>query len=360
MTPPATLVIGSHGLLGGAVTAAARRRDGVAPLVQQVRWGDDSLVHRDLALGLDRLIAQADGGPWRVVWCAGAGVTTTSADELAREIAVLRRFLHAVADRAASAAVGRGTFFFASSAGGVYAGSDDPPFTEDTLPRPISPYGEAKLTAERVVAELCPPAGVSALIGRISNLYGPGQDVLKPQGLITHLCRARVTGQPTSIYVSLDTLRDYVFAPDCADLILAALDRLDRHRDETSPTDSGVLVTKILASQKSVSIGALLMEVRRIFRRPPRVLVAASPRANAQARDLRLRSVVWSELDARTLTPLPAGIRATAADIERSYMAGDRLRLGRTAARAADRSPDPSRSARPPQAEVSRRAGTPE
>lgn len=333
MTSPATLVIGSHGLLGGAVVAAVARKGGAPPLAQAVRWGDDAHVQRDLVLGLDRVVKDAEGGPWRVIWCAGVGVTTTSADELAREVAVLRRFLHAVGERSASAPVGRGTIFFASSAGGVYAGSDDPPFTESTTPRPISPYGEAKLAAESAVSELCPPAGVSALIGRIANLYGPGQDMQKPQGLITQLCRARVTGQPTSIYVSLDTLRDYIFAPDCADMILDGLDRLDRHRREVSQPDRGVLVTKILASQRSVSIGALLMETRRIFRRPPRVLVAASPRARTQARDLRLRSVIWPEIDRRVFMPLPAGIRATATAIERSQMAGVRLGSGRPSGR---------------------------
>jgi len=328
MTSPATLVIGSRGLLGRAIMAAVERR-GSAPLTQLVRWDNDVQAQQDLASGLDRVVREAGGGPWRVIWCAGVGVTTTPPDELEREVATLRRFLHAVADRAASDAVGRGTFFFASSAGGVYAGSDNPPFTENTPPRPISPYGAAKLTAEQVVAELCPPAGVSALIGRISNIYGPGQDVLKPQGLITQLCRARVTGQPTSIYVSLDTLRDYIFVSDCADMILDGLDRLDQHHRESPGPDRAVAVTKILASQRSVSIGALLMETKRIFRRPPRVLVAASPHAQVQARDLRLQSVIWPELDRRALTPLPAGIRATAADIERNQVAGVRLRSGR-------------------------------
>ena len=33
---------------------------------------------------------------------------------------------------------GRGTFFLSSSAGGVYAGSTHPPFSESTVPRPLS------------------------------------------------------------------------------------------------------------------------------------------------------------------------------------------------------------------------------
>ena len=325
MSSPVTLVIGSHGLLGSALAAAVERRGRGQMFVQTVRWNDERHVHQDLVAGLDRLVRAADGGPWRVAWCAGVGVTSTSRSDLGNEVDALRRFLEAIAERHASSSTGRGAVFLASSAGGVYAGSAEPPFTESTTPRPISPYGEAKLEAERAVHELCPPAGVSALIGRISNLYGPGQDLRKPQGLITHLCRARITGQPTSVYVSLDTLRDYVFVRDCAEMILDGLDRLDRHRLERSDPDVGPVVTKILASQRSVSIGSLLMETRRIFRRPPRVLIAASPFASTQTRDLRLRSVVWPELDRRVLTPLPVGIRATAADIEMRLLAGARV-----------------------------------
>jgi UDP-glucose 4-epimerase len=322
MTVPATLVIGSRGLLGGSVAAAVERRGPGRLIVQSVRWNDPERVHEDLAAGLDRLLTAADGESWRVAWCAGVGVTSTSRPDLEGEVEVLRRFLSTVAERGASPTTGRGAVFLASSAGGVYAGSADPPFTEHTLPCPLSPYGEAKLLAERAVSEMCPPAGVSALIGRVANLYGPGQDVRKPQGLITHLCRGHVTGQPISVYVSLDTLRDYLFVRDCAEMVLDGFDRLERERSERPDQGTGTVVTKILASQRSVSVGALLMESRRVFRRPPLVLVAASPFASAQARDLRLRSVVWRELDQRVLTTLPAGISATVADIEGRILAG--------------------------------------
>lgn len=322
MTPPVTLVIGSHGLLGSSLTAAAEERAPGRTLVAAVRWNDVDRVQQDLTAGLDRLLAMADGGRWRVAWCAGVGVTSTSRLDLEREVGVLRAFLGTVAERAGRASTGPGAVFLASSAGGVYAGSSGPPFTEHTTPRPISPYGEAKLAAEGAVRDMCATADVSALIGRISNLYGPGQDARKPQGLITHLCRGHVTGQPTSVYVSLDTLRDYIFVRDCADLVLDGLDRLDRDRAGRADQGTGTAVTKIMASQRSVSVGALLMESRRIFRRPTRLLVAASPFAGAQARDLRLRSVVWTELDHRVLTPLPVGISATVADIEQRMLAG--------------------------------------
>jgi UDP-glucose 4-epimerase len=183
---------------------------------------------------------------------------------------------------------------------------------------PLGAYGQAKLDAERLVADWSRATGTRAVIGRIANLYGPGQNLAKAQGLISQICRGHLTGQPVSIYVSLDTLRDYFFAPDCAGLIVESLARL---RQERSETHSGV-VTKILASQRAITIGAVIGEMRRIFKRPPRIVLGASPVSALQARDLSLRSRVWPDLDRRALTPLPAGISATAADLQRRLQAG--------------------------------------
>jgi UDP-glucose 4-epimerase len=119
------------------------------------------------------------------------------------------------------------------------------------------------------------------------------------------------------VYVSLDTTRDYLYVDDCAAMICDGLDRLGRERPAAP-------VTKILASQQGVTIGALLAETRRLFKRAPRVVLGSSPFAKFQVRDLRLKSVVWSELDRRSMTPLGVGIKATADDLLRATQLGDR------------------------------------
>jgi UDP-glucose 4-epimerase len=253
--------------------------------------------------------------PWSVAWCAGAGVTGTSAQALDLELVALRETLAALA---ASPHPERGAFFFASSAGGVYAGVGMPPYDESSPVRPLAPYGRAKLDAEALVTSSSHRTGTPSLIGRISNLYGPGQNLAKPQGLISQICRSHLTGQPLSIYVSLDTLRDYLFAPDCAGLIVAGLARL---RQEQAAKGPGV-VTKIFASQRAITIGAVLGEMRRIFKTSPRVVLGASSVASVQAKDLSLRSRVWPELDRRSLTPFPVGVATTAADLLRRLQAG--------------------------------------
>jgi UDP-glucose 4-epimerase len=85
---------------------------------------------------------------------------------------------------------------------------------------------------------------------------------------------------------------------------------------------AGLVTTKILASQRAITIGAVIGEMRRIFKRSPRIVLGASPISALQAKDLSLRSRVWPELNRRTLTPLPAGIAATAADLQRKLQAG--------------------------------------
>jgi UDP-glucose 4-epimerase len=253
-----------------------------------------------------------------VAWCAGSGITGTSAEVLELELGALRDTLDALA---AVSGPRNGAFFFASSAGGVYAGVGAPPYDESSPVRPLSAYGQAKLDGEALVTAWSHRTGTPSFIGRIANIYGPGQNLAKAQGLISQICRSHLTGQPLSIYVSLDTLRDYLFAPDGARLVAAGLGRL-RQEEEAQRPGSSRVVTKVLASQKAITIGAVLGETRRIFKSQPRIVLGASAVSAMQARDLSLRSRVWPELDRSSFTPFPVGVATTAADLLR------RLQLG--------------------------------
>jgi UDP-glucose 4-epimerase len=328
--PVLTWVIGRGGLLGRSLevaleTALVPAVGGAKDLMgsrallwrpsESIAWTAPSAGALDLRQRVGEFRRAAGDRPWSVAWCAGAGVTGTSARALQLELVALRETLDALADAPRG---GDGAFFFASSAGGVYAGVGAPPYDESSPVRALAPYGRAKLDAEALVNAWSHRTGTRSLIGRIANLYGPGQNLAKAQGLISQICRSHLTGQPLSIYVSLDTLRDYLFTPDCAGMIVDGLARLRQEPWAGHPT----VVTKILASQRAITIGAVLGEMRRIFKRPPRIVLGASPMSAAQARDLSLRSRVWPELDRRTLTPLPVGIAATAADLQRKLQAG--------------------------------------
>lgn len=309
---PLTWVVGAGGLLGHHVVAKARAElmlfDGPS-----IPWSQPEDAQATLRDAAQRLVTDSDGQPWQVVWCAGAGVTGTSREDLDHELAALQACLDGLSGEAS----GTGAFFLASSVGGVYAGVGEPPYTEHSRVEPLADYGRAKLQAEERVRHWASTNQQRALIGRIANLYGPGQNLAKPQGLVSQLCAAHLSRRPQAIWVSLDTRRDYIYAPDCAELVLDCLDHLRAVGSE------GETVLKLLGSQRALSIGAILGDARRVFRSKSTIILGASSVSALQSRDLSMRSVVWTELDQRSLTPFPAGVAATLQDLRLRMQEGD-------------------------------------
>ncbi|MDQ1482558.1 MAG: UDP-glucose 4-epimerase [Actinomycetota bacterium] len=330
-SPPAlTWVIGRGGLLGRSLDKALELSEGGAAReshpglhvwhpAEPISWLAARAGAVELRQQAREFLDAVGDRPWSVAWCAGSGITGTSANALELELDALGETLDALADAPNRRS---GAFFFASSAGGVYAGVGAPPYDESSPVRPLSAYGQAKLDGEALVTAWSRQTGTPALIGRIANIYGPGQNLAKAQGLISQICRSHLTGQPLSIYVSLDTLRDYLFAPDGARLIASGLARLRREENVRQPSAPASVVTKVLASQRAITIGAVLGEMRRIFKSQPRIVLGASAVSAMQARDLSLRSRVWPELDRRSLTPFPVGVATTRADLLRRLQRG--------------------------------------
>jgi UDP-glucose 4-epimerase len=277
-----------------------------------------------LARALAELAEVAAGGPWNIAWCAGGGVVSTAEETLAAEARQFTAFLHDIGGSPLS--LPDGALLVASSAGGVYAGSSSrPPYTESSPTGPLVAYGRLKLTMEDAVRAFADKTGSAALIARIANLYGPGQDLGKPQGLVSQLCRAEVTGDPVVVYVPLDTMRDYVFVDDCADLLAAGLLQL---RDRVRDLESRVVI-KIVASGQCTTISSLIAEVGRQYKKRPRVVVKAPVEGSGQVVDLRLRSTVWTDLDAYLRTPIHLGVARTARDVGEQIHLPNRARQQR-------------------------------
>lgn len=302
-------VIG-RGLLGRAV---ARRIDG-----EVFHWPIDwSVPSASVGHLRDALASFTDGEaqPRRIYWCAGSGVTSTGADRLNAEVGVFEEFLAAIGELPDEVRASL-TFFLASSVGGVYGGNPHPPYSELSATAPISAYGEAKLRMEQALERCVVENGVRGLVGRITNLYGPGQNLAKGQGLISVICKTYLTREPASIFVSMDTIRDYIFEEDCAAIVLAGVRQVEEGED------GGSLVIKIIGSENAVSIGELIGEIRRIRRRAPLIVIGSAGGAG-QAPDLRVRSTVMPELGALVDTTLAAGIHSTFAAMSSERFAAD-------------------------------------
>jgi UDP-glucose 4-epimerase len=301
-------VVGRGGLLGSHLPRALHRHVPKARLWQSApphfSWTDPTRLADELSHAVTTFAGavREQGGAWALLWCAGKGVVNSSAAALEPEWSAWSRLLDLLRRHLAGPSGDMpGSIFLASSAGGVYAGSLGQPLTEHTLPRPLSEYGAHKLRMEEALrnwADAFP--NVSFLIGRISSLYGPGQDLHKAQGIISHLSRCLIYRCPVNIYVTLDTRRDYLFADDCAHQVAASLGRLmtDRYRS----------MTKIFASEELTSMARIVGIFFRIAKHHP-LIVSRQPRGTQQT-GLKLRSDVWRDLEGLRKTDLAAGIHS--------------------------------------------------
>jgi UDP-glucose 4-epimerase len=197
-----------------------------------------------------------------------------------------------------------GLFLLSSSAGGVYGDSPEVPLTEDSRCSPISEYGRNKLDQEEFVLRWAGSRpNVSCLVARFSNLYGPGQNLARPQGLIAQLSRSVIHRQPIHVYVPLDTLRDYLFVDDAARHTLRVLKRL-------RGTEPSRTLVKIFAASQSISIAGVIGIFARVSKRPPRVVCMPHARHRQQPLRLQFRSRRAFDGDAPPMTDLAAGIHA--------------------------------------------------
>ncbi len=289
-----TWIVGSGGLLGRSLV----RHSADSYYPGPVPWDDPDAAQQALHAQARTFEAVAGTSPWRVIWAAGAATTSTPPDIAMAEL----RPLHGLVTGLRSALPnGPGSFFLTSSAGGVYAGSRTPPFKSTSVEAPLSPYGELKMAQESLVRESLGTL-LPVVIGRISNLYGPGQNLDKLQGLISRLALAAITQQPLEVFVPLNTIRDYLHVDDAAQLILQ-LTSDAAHAPAHEPL--------IIATGIGTTIGQLIRMTRDVTKHRVPVALGSHPSSVAQALDLRLEPTI----DLPRRTPLPAGVRDVYLDL---------------------------------------------
>ena len=290
-----TWVVGSGGLLGSALV----RHLGTTFPANPVPWPDPQCAAEHLASEVARFASHVRSERWSIIWAAGAATTSSSSRTAESELEPFRGLLSGMRTHLADT---DGHFFLTSSAGGVYAGSEKPPFTSTTPVHPLSPYGELKLAQEHLAEQML--AGiVPVTVGRVSNLYGPGQDLSKLQGLISRLALASITRQPINIFVPLDTIRDYIYVDDAARAIIQILTA------ESAFTDP--VRTEIVASGSPTTIGQLIQTMILLTKKRVPVALGSHPSAQSQALDLRL----VPSINVSAPTPLPVGMKSVHLDI---------------------------------------------
>ena len=111
-------------------------------------------------------------------------------------------------------------FVFASSSAPL--GETIPPIHEKMVPRPLSPYGAAKLAGEGYCSAFCASYDLNSIALRFSNVYGPGS---RHKGSVVALFFKRaMEGKPLIVYGSGYQTRDFIYIDDLRNAILCGLD----------------------------------------------------------------------------------------------------------------------------------------
>lgn len=106
----------------------------------------------------------------------------------------------------------------------VYGNATKPPFTEKTVPKPVTPYAISKLTGERYLNFYFHQHGIPFVALRIGNVYGPRQDGSKESGAVAIFTNKLLANEPPFMNDDGLTVRDYIFVDDVVAAFLAALD----------------------------------------------------------------------------------------------------------------------------------------
>jgi len=121
----------------------------------------------------------------------------------------------------ASLEAGVEKLIYASSAA-VYGEPEQIPVSEDHYTRPNSVYGATKLSGELYCRAFHKTYGISAVILRYFNVYGPGQSH-EYAGVISSFLRRVSRGLPPVIYGDGTQTRDFIHVRDVARLNRLAL-----------------------------------------------------------------------------------------------------------------------------------------
>lgn len=215
------------GLIGHAIFSALMMRCSGAASYTDVTWRD-SVARRDQFASIESRIAAnlSSGMTLDVVWSAGRAGFLSPPEETAVELQIFRDVLEMSGRLVQSHDLRASSFRLVSSAGGLFEGQRV--VTSSSVPAPRRPYGELKLSQERLLQSA--PFFSRRRIDRVTSVYGRLRPGVRP-GLVSKLVADALRRTTTHITGTISTLRDFVFVDDVAAYIAA--DVLDH--DEARP-----------------------------------------------------------------------------------------------------------------------------
>ncbi len=123
--------------------------------------------------------------------------------------------------RVFEAAVVAGAKAVLASSSSIYGDAAAYPTPEDTVPRPISPYGITKLASEHLTRAYTQEFGLHGVVLRYFTIYGPRQ---RPDMAFTRMAMSLAEGLPFELYGDGKQSRSFTYVEDVVDATIAAMD----------------------------------------------------------------------------------------------------------------------------------------
>jgi UDP-glucose 4-epimerase len=195
-------------------------------------------------------------------------------------------------------------FAFTSTGGAIYGEGeerpDELPFPETARCEPFSIYGQSKLAAEGYVDFYSRARGLSGVVLRLGNVYGPRQDPATEAGVVAIFSElARDGGKPT-VFGSGEQTRDYVHVDD----VVAALLRAEAS-EESGPFNVGTGV--------ETTVTELVERIGRLSGRSDFEPEFAAPRAGEIERTVLDTATAAERLGWRAELTMESGLEQTLA-----------------------------------------------
>ena len=142
------------------------------------------------------------------------------------------------------------TRFVYASSSSIYGDTDDLPMREESLPRPISPYGVTKLAAEHLCWLYWRSYGVPTVSLRYFTVYGPRQ---RPDMAFHRFLKGALRGDEITLYDDGQQTRDFTYVSDIVAANIAAAELGGGGEVFNIGGGSEVSVNQVLETIESIS-----------------------------------------------------------------------------------------------------------
>lgn len=252
-TAPGIVLLFGSGLIGGAIASTLKQAaPGAASLRLNWSWPQPSNTEAQAVEDAARAaMAVREGADLTVIWAAGRSGFGSDPVDMAKEFTALERVIQTTLCVGAALAPQRRAFIHISSAGGLFEGRVA--CGAGAVPAPLRSYGHGKLAQEQRVRR--DESLGRRLILRPSSVYGYTRGARR--GLVPALVAAAMQQSEATIFGSLTTLRDYIYAPDIGRFVAARLLLPAQHKPAVSTEIC------LLASARPASVFEIIRLVER-------------------------------------------------------------------------------------------------